>query len=1329
MKVNMNGSLSRAARMMLGFAALLGAAIPAFAAGNTINLGSSNVWTVYAFGNASAVADAFRALTNFAASGMFQSLVSMIAVIGVIGVGASGGFNPGQAKKLIGYCVSVFLVCYFLFGVTNGGPLVVNVEVIDTVDMTWKAPVTVPAVVGIPAAIISSAGYKLTQSIEASFALPTALKMSNGAPFNLAASMIADASQARITDPNLSASLSYYVQDCFTIGVARGVLRADTLIRSTNFLEDIKFDSASVMVNTLLQDPGVGTPGIVSCSEAWGLISKAVNAQGSTASDFLKDASAWTKTPAMSVVNAAADSTAQWASNGGMTDGASLVKQSAVLSAFRGAYAQAANQTGNSEFLTGIAMTQATESQRTSWITGAEVFNKTMGYIFAIIQVFVYAITPLVLSAALVPSLGLALLKNFSQILLWLAIWQPMLSIVNFIIISMQQAELGGILSSGSAYGFTLSNVGIVSEKTANLRAAASFVGTMVPALAWAMVKGSVDFSRVIGSAVGENFAQGAANTMTTGNYSLNQASMDSFTANKNSIAASGAQGNGFSTNGATGSKENNLGGSDMMQAEGSRAAINVSSNQGTTEGATSSHMAGGGITGGNTTTASNGTSTGTTASGATTSGGQNSSGVNNTNTFTATGTGNVDLVKAGNGSQGDRASAAGGAPGAAGGAPGAAGTNGQPPGNTAPNVEPRKNVLQRVGDAVAGAADRVGIKVSGSGAAAVSGSRGHTDTSGHNNAVTTTGGTSASGSTTLTGGQQGSVNDSAGTTSGAQKGDSEVVTGIPSSFAKAQMMATYMRPNNSMTQGKWSMPTAVKSDVGDKVERLKEHNAVGDQVAAREKTVDKQETKLEHDAEHLRDEAKAKKRKNDDEAKAAFAHEKAATAAGVPASKVDANTRAMGALAENGKDAVAAAGSMYEKAKEAMGLSKPEEKPSDKPGAAGTQAGQNVKPQDGSTAKQPDSQGGKPQEALQAKQPDEHGKKPQEAQQVKQQDTRNAKQPDDHGKKPDDHGKKPQETQQVKQDGQGGKHQDTQHAKQPDDHGKKPQETQQVKQDGQGGKHQDTQHAKQPDDHGKKPQETQQVKQDGQGGKHQDTQHAKQPDDHGKKPQETQQVKQQDGQGGKPQEAGKAAANAKPADGQAVAATQLQPQGGQPVPQPAAGNGKGGASDKPQQLASQTGKEQDRDLQKPDQQKPDDRALAQADQQRQQEQRQRELQERQLAAAGAVGQALQTAQAAPQPQVQQPGANPLQDGNAAGANQQQMAMNGDSAAPNPFSGEKAATSEGQLHGQVQMAEQRSERMNNQLRGVETALASAEDRKPGELSQLITEARDMMRNV
>lgn len=553
----------------------------AFAGGDLGGPGSADVWTIYGFGNSTAIHETLRSVANFCNSSLFNELMTFIAVSGMMVVGLTSGFNQATAKRLSGYIVGVALVSYGFTG-WGSGPLTVKVEVWDSVDGTWHITGDVPALVGLPAAVVSTAGWEVTKQIESSFMIPDELKLSNGAPFNLAAALVNDASKARITDPNMSNALAYYVQDCFTTEVARGTLDATVLLKSTDFIKDIAVSNQALMVNTTLAATG-GVDGIselVTCPEAYSRIKQridAVAASSAGAAAFLNEASAWASTPALNVVNTAADSVAYWASKGAVTSGGSaMVKQAAVLSTFTNSYSTVAAATGNSDFLTTLSIEQAKSSQYNSWVVGAEMFNRVMGYVLAILQVFIYGLTPLVFMALLIPGIGPAMMKSFGQVLIWLALWQPLLAIVNFVVLSMQQADLNGVMGSGGGgFGMTLSSIGFVTEKTANMRAAASLVGTMVPMLAWGMVKGSIDMTKFLSSAAGEQFSASAASTLSTGNYSLNQASMDSFTANKSSISQNTDFGMGRAVNGGVGTTKMELGGTNVV-AGASGVSTNV---------------------------------------------------------------------------------------------------------------------------------------------------------------------------------------------------------------------------------------------------------------------------------------------------------------------------------------------------------------------------------------------------------------------------------------------------------------------------------------------------------------------------------------------------------------------------------------------------------------------------------------------------------------------------------------------------------------------------------------------------------------------------------
>lgn len=1344
-----------AARLLAGLAALMGVAGSAMAAGNTINapgLGANSAWTVYAFGNAQAVSDAFRALANFAASSMFQSIVSMIAVIGVLGVGLSGGFNPAVARKFIGYVVGVFLVCYVFFGVSNDGPLVVNVEVIDTVDMTWKAPVTVPAVVGIPASVISSAGYKITQAIEASFAIPSELKMSNGAPFNLAASMLADASQARISDPALASSLAYYVQDCFTVGVAQGALSASTLVTSTNFLQDIKFDSKVIMVNTLLQAPK-GTPGIVTCTDAWNLIKTAVDSSGSGAADFLKDASAWSRTPAVSVINAAADSTAQWATNNGVTDGGALIKQSAILSAFRGAYSQASIQTGNSEFLTGIAMSQATEAQRTSWITGAEVFNKTMGYIFAIIQVFVYAITPLVLCAALVPGLGLALLKNFAQILLWLAIWQPMLAIVNFIVISMQQADLGGALNNAGSYGFTLQNMGIITERTANLRAAASFVGTMVPALAWAMVKGSVDFSRVIGSAVGENFAQGAANTMATGNYSLNQASMDSFTANKHSTAATGAWGAGHNTNGAVGSQSYDLGGSSNIKVGENQAAVQVSAAEGAQEAGNRGQGTQVGTTGSDLQSATASFMRALSASIAAGGGFGLSSSSLSSDTFSGGFGGNFGLI------QPNKMGPAG---------PVVPGTN-IPSAQGGPAANPAQS-----GDTPASfggkGQGRLRVDANANLNAAAVGQKAVVNNYNRNATTNDTATENNVAAHVKNGGITGSDNEQASLTTGYNKSVNQTIQGIPSTVARADQMAALLHMDNFMTQGKWGYKPPPNSAVANKTLAMNEPDAIPKAVAEEKQAVKDTRAVLADDVAKLKDGAVEQEKVFETDAKGALKRNTAeAEATKAPAQRsaasrlVDAVGRGVGLLNDAKtqlEDRGIDVGKIASGEQRLADLTHPEGKPEGgkadgkpeggkpdtkpeggkpAPTAVGYDALKGAQP-GGKSAVAPATAAGKPADEAHGGKPGEvaHGGKPGEPAQGGKPDGKGGKPATADGGKPDPKdpkaGNPNPDSEGPKAPGKGDlpsmkgssvtpHHKQHRSPMEAFENG----EAAQVKPEGKGG---------QPAAKGGKPEGKPE------GGKPEHPAGGK-PDGHptpgggkpkgGRQPNTTQSQRMQEqhpggtpkapahnapeGKGGQPEVKGSAP------EGKGAQPTGANPTGTQPK-----------AGETPKAEGGQPGT-QARAEPQGNQPAADKKPVTPEEQQRQAQvdprQQEAEMQQRQLlAAAASMAQALQAV--APQQPATPPPATVApavpEAPQLAAAEPPKMPQANDSAVQNPFSGEKEATNPQQMQGQVQLAEQRAERLESQRRNLDGVLASAEGRKPTELPELINQARDILRS-
>ncbi len=200
-----------------------------------------------------------------------------------------------------------------------------------------------------------------------------------------------------------------------------------------------------------------------------------------------------------------------------------------------------------------VSIAQAEQAQKTSWFTAARVFDNMMGYVYTTLQAFIFAIVPIVIIALMVPGLGRPIFTNYAQILVWMTLWQPMLTVVNYLITLFGQGQVGTTMALGS--GISMSNKYAFQTSTNDLMLAAQFLGTSVPLLAWGLVKGSMAFTEFISHGIGSSMAQQAGASASTGNLSMGNMSMDNTSMNKYNTAMSSAVG-AQTTMGYTGSMQ-----------------------------------------------------------------------------------------------------------------------------------------------------------------------------------------------------------------------------------------------------------------------------------------------------------------------------------------------------------------------------------------------------------------------------------------------------------------------------------------------------------------------------------------------------------------------------------------------------------------------------------------------------------------------------------------------------------------------------------------------------------------------------------------------------
>lgn len=552
----------------------------------TINpMDGQNIWDMYVFGNGRVIYDVLMGVKMLmvpdVGSSGFLMLLLLLATAGFVVLAVMAGFDPGKnLMKMVGY---IFVVWAITFGTTK---LTANIRVTDLVPnasgMVEDFDVSgVPALVSLPAALISQVGRYFSQTTETYFSIPDDFKLAGGSAgvgqFNLFAKMVHGSTQYGIVYPELKRSLSAYVSDCVVPAIARGVLsgpgvdsagKATTfqgtqaLLHTTNLMDTFASAQHKSIMTTyfpvavdgqynstwtqVLQDgerlglgdansaagsmaatTAIGFGAVVSCESAYAAIKGDMEAHAQAL--LAGGAREWSRT---GVNTPFANSfKSMLAHVGASGDASSFILQQSMINSMSGAFRTAAVQTNNNELMQAAALSQAEQSQKSAWSSGFTVFNNMMGYVFTVLQAFIFAITPFIVIALMVPGLGKSIFVNYVQILIWLTLWMPLLAVINYIITLFAMESISGAI--GGAGGVSMANQGLMTERALDLIIAAQFLGTMVPLLAWGLVKGAMAFTEFISHGIGSSFATQAGGVAATGNMSMNNMSMDNTSMNK----------------------------------------------------------------------------------------------------------------------------------------------------------------------------------------------------------------------------------------------------------------------------------------------------------------------------------------------------------------------------------------------------------------------------------------------------------------------------------------------------------------------------------------------------------------------------------------------------------------------------------------------------------------------------------------------------------------------------------------------------------------------------------------------------------------------------
>ncbi|WP_434141363.1 conjugal transfer protein TraG N-terminal domain-containing protein (plasmid) [Pseudomonas luteola] len=466
---------------------------------------------IYSIGESAFLEQVLNAVAMITGEDSFRDAVAIGMLLGVLLTAwqlLTGGGKGGVDISQIVVCLILYM-CMFVPRAT----VVIEDAYTGAVRPVDNVPVGVAAV----GSMLSSVGYGLTRLFEQGYApvvpgitetqFADALKILNdvrrraGEPkvFQAINVALGDGSMSNLQNGTAGGSIDFrrswynYIKECSLKNIDLHRVSLDTMMNHS-MIEALQFRS-SIHRTLLYMDTSNPYGTNMTCSDAYTLLVARTSEAFSTPT----------------VKNAIAESAGiklfedddlytriQTGVSALSTAGAAAVEAQkyVMASVLDTVYAEAAQgrYTDMRDFSSAAMVSQAIQQRNTQWASEQTMFLSTVRPMLALIEGFVYAVTPLMGFLIVMGAFGIKLVGKYIQMLIWIQLWMPVLAIINLYLYMAASAELaadagatsGVAVALDSFYGLYRSD-----EILANWLATGGMLAAATPVLTLMLVTGS----------------------------------------------------------------------------------------------------------------------------------------------------------------------------------------------------------------------------------------------------------------------------------------------------------------------------------------------------------------------------------------------------------------------------------------------------------------------------------------------------------------------------------------------------------------------------------------------------------------------------------------------------------------------------------------------------------------------------------------------------------------------------------------------------------------------------------------------------------------------
>lgn len=434
---------------------------------------------IYVWGSSDHVATILQAVASLVTSNDFHSLLVLVFIISLalVLVKMLVRFDGEALLKGFGFYMMTIALIFSFMRITT------SVNIIDNVSGAARTVNDVPIGLAFLASLFSTGEKVILNLFESFYTIPNDINYSN-AGYNYAPLVFNTLSRSKVPDPYLMRSIKRFIYDCFFDDVVYKNKNFEDLVYATDiyaYMNPVR--NGWTIYYDKTNPAGVST----TCDVAYQNIGTQLDNYSNSA--FLQAFSAFVpvannNTKVQEVFNT-------YLSQPG-TDLKDSFKQTVfarmTVEALRDAALESSISGDASAYATKVALLTAFKN----WQVSGDVARQLVPYLKVIITMLLFALFPFVLITMMTP-VRWRFLQTYTFWFMWIALWEPIMSVLNYVISILLSDTFEAFSRSLSATtgGYNLANMEGIYEQATTLLSIGSWFAAAVPFLALALAKGS----------------------------------------------------------------------------------------------------------------------------------------------------------------------------------------------------------------------------------------------------------------------------------------------------------------------------------------------------------------------------------------------------------------------------------------------------------------------------------------------------------------------------------------------------------------------------------------------------------------------------------------------------------------------------------------------------------------------------------------------------------------------------------------------------------------------------------------------------------------------